>query len=61
MLLPDQLAARVQPFLPGEAGTMISETVGVGDAQAWTNFAVFVGYALIMSLVAAVVLNRRDA
>ena len=61
MLLPDQVAARVQPFLPGEAGTMISETVGVGDAQAWSNFAVFVGYALIMSLVAGVVLNRRDA
>ena len=60
MLLPAELAARIQPFLPGEAGTMISE-VGVGDAQAWSNFAVFVGYALIMSLVAGVVLNRRDA
>ena len=61
MLLPAELAARIQPFLPGVAGTMISEIVGVGDAQAWGNFAVFVGYALITSLIAAVVLDRRDA
>jgi hypothetical protein len=53
--------ARIQPFLPGEAGTMISETVGVGAAQAWGNLAVFFGYALIISVLAAVVLNRRDA
>ena len=59
--LPAELAARIQPFLPGAAGTMISEIVGVGDAQAWGNFAVFVGYALITSLIAAVVLDRRDA
>lgn len=61
MLLPGKVAAVVQPFLPGEAGTMISETTGVGAAQAWSDFAVFAGYALIISVIAGIVLNRRDA
>jgi hypothetical protein len=34
VVLPAELAARIQPFLPGAGGTMISEIVGVGDAQA---------------------------
>jgi hypothetical protein len=60
--LPSDWRADVSPYLPSNAGSGIFQLHGEPGALApWTGFALFTGYTLVVLVVGAVVLRRRDA
>ncbi len=61
--LPDPWNQDVRKYLPSEAGGGIFHGLArrAGDLAPWTGFALFCGYALVLLIVAAVLLDRRDA
>lgn len=61
MLLPDSLAVRVGPWLPGNAGTAVYQVGAVTDAAGWASLGVFAAYAVVLMALATLVLQRRDA
>ncbi|MCU1678138.1 MAG: putative transporter transrane protein [Frankiales bacterium] len=59
--LPGDLQTSVRKFLPGEAGQQVLMVVrDPAQLMPWTGFALFLGYALAVIAVAAVLLKRRD-
>ncbi|HSU37605.1 MAG TPA: hypothetical protein VLJ88_18275 [Propionibacteriaceae bacterium] len=60
MLFPPTIAARVGPWLPANVGTAIYQ-VGVPQAAAWFSLAGFVGYGVVLMVLATVLLRHRDA
>lgn len=61
MLLPAPLASRLQPWLPGNAGTAVYQVGGISEPAAWASLGVFAAYAVVLTIVAAAVLHHRDA
>ena len=61
MLLPAPVAQRVQPWLPGNAGTAVYQVGGISEPAAWASLGAFAAYALVITIVAAAVLHSRDA
>lgn len=61
LLLPPATAARIEPYLPGNVGRLITEVSGSGEPAAWGSLAIFVGYAAVITGLGAAVLRRRDA
>jgi ABC-type transport system involved in multi-copper enzyme maturation permease subunit len=60
ILLPD-LGTRLMPYLPGNAGGAILKVRPSDMLAPWTGFALFVGYAVVATVIAALVMRRRDA
>jgi len=61
-LLPTSIDNSISPYLPINAGTTVASAInGSGVSSTWGGFAVFCGYAVVLVLVAAVLLKRRDA
>jgi ABC-2 type transport system permease protein len=60
--LPDDLAAKVDKYLPSNAGQQLVSVRPAADMLGpWTGFAVFCGYVVVGIVVAVVLLKRRDA
>jgi ABC-2 type transport system permease protein len=60
--LPSDWAARIDPYLPSNAGQAIMDVHRTaGDLAPWAGFAVFCGYTAAALIAAAVMLSRRDA
>lgn len=61
-VLPSSWQPDVVPYLPSNAGTaMLLVNPDPTMMSPWSGFALFVGYALALLAVAAVLLKRRDA
>jgi ABC-2 type transport system permease protein len=61
-LLPSSWDHAISPYLPSNAGQALFLLHPDGPTLApWTGFAVFCGYAVVATAVAAVMLVRRDA
>jgi ABC-2 type transport system permease protein len=61
-LLPSSWDPDVIPYLPSSAGqAVLSVAADPTMMSPWNGFALFVGYALALLAVAAVLLRRRDA
>lgn len=62
LLLPGDLGHTVASYLPSAAGqAFMAVTPRSGMLAPWAGFAVFCGYIVLMTGIAAVVLKRRDA
>ena len=61
LVLPARTAGAVGPYLPGNAGTALAQVASAGELATWGNFAVFVLYAVLVTVGAHAVLVRRDA
>ncbi len=60
-LLPQPVGEKVMPFLPSNAAAALTQVAPVeGALPPGTGLAVYVGYAAITLLAAALVLRRRD-
>jgi ABC-2 type transport system permease protein len=61
-LLPSSWAPHIVPYLPSNAGGALLSVVPDPTMLApWTGFALMVGYAVALLLIAGVLLKRRDA
>ncbi|MET3803118.1 ABC-type transport system involved in multi-copper enzyme maturation permease subunit [Nakamurella sp. UYEF19] len=61
-ILPDSWQTNVGPYLPSNAGAALYDLhPDPGTLAPWTGFAVFVGYAVVALVAAAIILERRDA
>jgi ABC-2 type transport system permease protein len=61
-VLPADWASHVIPYLPSNAGQAVMQLHSDPNTLApWTGFGLFVGYAAVAVIVAAVLLRRRDA
>ena len=60
-MLPAEVADRVLPYLPSNAGTAVLQLTPSGQLPPWTGFALFCAYALLLLLLATRVVQRRDA
>ena len=61
--LPSNWQEHVHKYLPGEAGQQVLITVRDAGGQSlspWVGFSVFLGYAVLVMALAAVLLKRRD-
>ena len=59
--VPGDLQRTIRKFLPGEAGQQVLMVMRNPEALApWTGFALFLGYAAAVMVLAAVLLRRRD-
>ena len=61
ILLPDGVARVMVPLLPGNAGGAVMQLESAGMLPPWAGIALFVGYAALLLVAAALVLPRRDA
>jgi ABC-2 type transport system permease protein len=60
--LPADLAGRILPYLPSNAGQAIMNVVPTPDSMApWPGLALFAGYTALAVAAAALLLKRRDA
>jgi hypothetical protein len=60
-ILPATWTANIDPYLPLNAGTQLMNIhQGTGDLAPWSGFAVYVGYVVVLTAAAAVLLVRRD-
>ncbi|MFT4234626.1 MAG: ABC transporter permease subunit [Microbacterium sp.] len=53
--------AEVTQFFPIQAGSLLLAQEGSGAFDPWIGYLILVGWALTLSVIAAVVLRRRDA
>jgi ABC-2 type transport system permease protein len=61
-ILPTSMQNAINPYLPLNAGTTIlSGTHEAHTLSAWGGFGVFCGYTVLVLLIAAVLMKRRDA
>jgi ABC-2 type transport system permease protein len=61
-VLPADWASHVTPYLPSNAGQAVMQLHSDPNTLApWTGFGLFVGYAVVAVMIAAVLLRRRDA
>jgi ABC-2 type transport system permease protein len=61
-LLPQSMQNAINPYMPSVAGgTIISGTHDAHTFSAWGGFGVFCGYTVLVLLVAAILMRRRDA
>lgn len=61
MLLPAPIAAAVEPYLPGNVATALTQVSGDSPLPPWVGFAVFCGYAVLALVAGTLTLRRRDA
>lgn len=62
LLLPPDIAQKVLPYLPDNAGQAImATTASTGQLGPWTGLVVFVAWILITLTGAALLVRRRDA
>jgi ABC-type transport system involved in multi-copper enzyme maturation permease subunit len=60
--LPTTWAERINKYLPSNAGqALLGMQSDSTQLAPWTGFAVFVGYAVLTVVVAAILLRRKDA
>jgi hypothetical protein len=61
-ILPLSWNNAISKYLPSNAGAeIISRTTGPNDLHPWPGFALFCGYTVVVVVIAAVLLVRRDA
>ncbi|HEX4724901.1 MAG TPA: ABC transporter permease [Pseudonocardiaceae bacterium] len=62
-LLPGTIGKHVHAYLPSEAGRLIGQAVRQSDdlLSPWQGYAVFGAWTAALLIVAAILLNRRDA
>jgi len=61
-LLQRLASINISPYLPSNAGSVIlTDAPDPGSLAPWTGFALFVGYTVVATVIAAVLLRRRDA
>ena len=61
-LLPSSWSPHIVPYLPSNAGGALLNVVPDSTLMSpWSGFALFVGYAVALLLIAGVLLKRRDA
>lgn len=61
-LLPSSWQDTIVPYYPSNAGQALYTLHGDGTSLApWTGFTLFVGYAALAIVIAAITLRRRDA
>lgn len=61
VVLPSRWGDAIDPYLPITAGAgLMSRQPAVNALGPWSGFAVYVGYAAILTVIAAVLLVRRD-
>jgi len=61
-LLPTSTQNAINPYLPSVAGSgILSGTRDAHTFSPWGGFALFCGYTLVVLIVAAILLKRRDA
>lgn len=61
-LLPTSTQNAINPYLPSVAGsTILSGTHDAHTFSAWGGFGLFCGYTVLVLLIAAILMRRRDA
>jgi ABC-2 type transport system permease protein len=61
-LIPGKSGEWISKLMPANAGQQVmSVTAGDNMFQPWTGFAVFLAETLVLLILGAIVLNRRDA
>jgi ABC-type transport system involved in multi-copper enzyme maturation permease subunit len=60
-ILPEPVAAAIMPYLPGYAGTAITQLDPGGQLGPWTALAVFTAYVVMTLAGATIAVRRRDA
>jgi ABC-2 type transport system permease protein len=61
-ILPTSIGNAINPYLPSNAGIAVAQShADQGSLAPWTGFALFCGYTILVTAVAAYMLRRRDA